>query len=84
MLCLSQGNICSYVDSGVCVEFRQLRNITRYLGDTETGVFSVVGGSPLYNLLIATTEAIYKVPVNNSVTPPKYGNKTMLIQGKLI
>ena len=47
-------------------------------------VFSVARSSPHYNLLIATNEAIYKVPVNNSVTPPIYGNKTMLIAGKLI
>jgi len=84
MLCLSQGNTCRYVNSGVCVAFPQLRNVTRYLGGTETVVFSVAGGSPLYTLLIATEEAIYKVPVNNSVTPPTYGNKTKLITGKLI
>ena len=47
-------------------------------------VFSVAGGSPLYTLLIATKEAIYKVPVNNSVTPPIYGHETKLITGKLI
>jgi len=84
VLCLSQGNTCGYIISGVCVEFPQLRNITRYLGDTETVVFSVVGSSPLYTLLIATKEAIYKVPVNNSVTPPIYGHETKLITGKLI
>ena len=68
----------------VFVEFPQLKNITRYLGDTETVVFSVAGGSPFYNLLIATKEAIYKVPVNNTVTPPIYGKETKLIEGKLI
>ena len=47
-------------------------------------VFSVARGSPLYTLLIVTYEAIYQVPVNNSVTPPIYGNKTTLIPGKLI
>ena len=72
------------MNSGVCVEFLLLRNITRYLGDTETVVFSVAGGSPLYTLFIATKEAIYNVPVNNSVTPPTYGHGTKLIQGKLI
>ena len=46
-------------------------------------VFSVARGSPLYILLIATKEAIYKVPVNNSVTPPIYGKETKLITGKL-
>ena len=68
----------------VFVEFPQLRNITRYLEYTETVVFSVTGGSPFYNLLIATYTAIYKVPVDNSVTPPIYGHETKLIQGKLI
>jgi len=54
-----------------------------YLGGTEpvmatwkSVVFSVARGSPLYTLLIATTKAIYKVQVNNSVTPPIYGRKT--------
>ena len=66
------------------VEFPQLKLITIYLGDTETVVFSVAEGSPLYTLLIATKEAIYKVPVDNSVTPPIYGKETKLIEGKLI
>ena len=68
----------------VFVEFPQLVTTTKYLGYTETVVFSVVGGSPLYTLLIATKEEIYKVLVNNSVTPPIYGHEKKLINGKLI
>ena len=39
--------------------------------------------SRLYTLLIATTEGIYKVPVNGTVIPPVYGTQTKLTEGKL-
>ncbi|KAK2184233.1 hypothetical protein NP493_275g00009 [Ridgeia piscesae] len=84
LCCCADANGCA-ANCATCDPHRRCTKCNEgYIVKADKLGCDVARSSPHYNLLIATNEAIYKVPVNNSVTPPIYGNKTMLIAGSVI